>query len=131
MRRTGPTRIAALALITLLIGLPGLLRAGCHSCGATSHQSSACHQERGPAFHPACCGGNPTFVSDCCGPAGAPSSVTAAAVAPKAPSSAAICPATAPALFAQFEGPQPVRHSAETPCCVGVELYTLHSNFLI
>lgn len=131
MRRTARIRIAALVLIAL-IGLPGLLRAGCPSCEATSQWSSACHQERGPAFHPACCGGSAALVDDCCiGPVGGPSARTEAAIAPQAPAGAAICPAPVPVVFLLPETPEPVRLVTVPPGHGGNGLYTLYSTLLI
>ena len=131
MRRTGRIRIAALALITLLIGLPGLLRAGCSSCQTVS-KHAGCHQESGPAFHPACCGGSATLVDRCCGSlTGTPSDGTEIAVAPKAPASAATCPVAAPVVFVQLETPNPVRLATDPLIHEGIGLYTLLSILLI
>ncbi len=131
MRRTGPTRIAALALIALLIGLPGLLWADC-PCKAMSRQPSGCHEESGPSFHPECCGGGAARINVCCGrPAEAPATGTEAAISPKMPASAEVCPAAVPVVFVRPETPEPVRPSADPPWYEGVDLCTLHSTLLI
>lgn len=132
MRRTGRTRIAALVLIALLIGAPGLLRAGCFSCKASSYPGMACHPEKGPELHPACCGGTAAFVRDCCTDSkGALSAGNEAALAPQSPASVAVFPDSIPVLFLLPESPDPVRLVADPPWHERVGLYTLYSAFLI
>ena len=44
-------------LLALVLGVPGLLHAGCPACAAI--------MAHGPALHPACCGGN-SATAGCC-----------------------------------------------------------------
>lgn len=131
MRRTGQSRIAAILLLTLLIGVAGPSWAGCAACAAVKGCARpGCHDA--PKVASPCCGGNEEkAAASCCGRSVAP--LGAALLAPGPSEVMAGNPlssAAAPALH-QMMNAVPVRLVKIPLPRDGVGLYTLHAALLI
>lgn len=135
MRQTGPSRLAALALLALLLGVPGIVWAHCPACEAAgAPQASGCHKDNGPKLLPEHCGGGAGRVADpCCGrlEAPAPTSATTAVTAPTPPSPALAPLAAAPAIPLRQEPARPPRLAGEPLLREGTGLFLLLSVFRI
>lgn len=111
------------ALLALVLGVPGLLHTDCPACAAmTAH---------GPELHPACCGGS-SATAGCCEMKVPESSPGIEAVAAK------VTPPTAPLPQAPIAAARvhealarPVRLAGNPLLREGAGLYTLHSILLI
>jgi len=132
MRRTGQSRIAAILLLTLLIGVAGPSLAGCAACAAVKGCARpGCHEA--PEVVPPCCGGNAeTSTASCCGRSEAPLGTALQAPSPsEAMASDPFSPAAAPAVLVQRADAVPVRPMKIPLPRNGVGLYTLHASLLI
>ena len=132
MRRIGQTRIAAILLLALLLGVAGPLWAGCTVCAAVkAAEGTGCHGERAPQVHRACCGGKALETAEvCCGRFAAPSPRAPLWAPSKASAATLPSPTAAPATLVRQGDAAPVR--LDDPLLhEGVGLYTLHSILLI
>lgn len=131
MGRTGRLRATALCLLTLLIGVPGLLAAACPMCEAMSAGSGmSCPEPSGPEVQSPCCPESAPNLS-CCDRVEPAESGQQAVPVPAAP---LFVPPTEDALFAvSIQETQAALPSfpEDPPRHAGIALYTLHSVFLI
>jgi hypothetical protein len=131
MRRTGLSRIAAILLLTLLIGVAGPSLAGRVACAAVQGCARpGCHNV--PKVVPPCCGGNAETSTSCCGRSEVPLGTALQAPSPLEVMAASLfSSAAAPAAFAQPADAAPVRLIKILPPRESVGLYTLYSALLI
>ena len=122
MRRTGQSRIVAILLLALLIGIAGPSLTGRAAC---------CH--KASKVVPPCCGGNAeTSTASCCGRSEVPLGTALQAPSPlEVKAASPLSPATAPAVLSQRTDAAPVRLIKIPPPRDGVGLYTLHASLLI
>ncbi len=120
--------------LALVLGMPGLLLAGCPACAATVVPTAPdCHERSGPEqLLPACCGGS-SATAGCCGEMKVPETTPGLeTVAAKAASSPAPLTQAPVAVAGVHEAPaRPVRLAGGPLLYESAGLYTLHSVLLI
>lgn len=129
--RFGPLRLTALGLLTLLIGVPGLLAAACPMCDAMPAGSGmSCPQPSGPEIHAPCCAESAPRLS-CCDRMEIAEPGHQAVTVPAAP--VLVPPAEDVLAAASVEETQTAATllPEDPPRDEGIPLYTLHSVFLI
>ena len=110
-------------LLALVLGMPGLLQAGCPAC--------ATMRAHGPDLHPACCGGS-SAAAGCCEmkvPESTPGIEAVAAKAAPAPAPLTQAPVAAASVHEALA--RPVRLAGDPLLYESAGLYTLHSVLLI
>lgn len=133
MMRAGRMTPIVAGLLALVLGVPGLLHAGCPACAATVARTAPdCHEKSGPELHPACCGGSPAAVA-CCGEMTVPKTTPGieAVAAKAAPSPAPLTLAPVAVASVREALARPARLAGGPLLYEGAGLYTLHSVLLI
>jgi hypothetical protein len=133
MMRTGRMTPIVAGLLALVLGVPGLLQAGCPACAATMARTAPdCPEKSGPELHPACCGGS-SATAACCGEMKVPESTPGieAVAAKAAPAPAALTPAPVAVASVHEALSRPVRLAGDPLLYESAGLYTLHSVLLI